>query len=706
MNLLKLRDYQKKLKRLTYKKIKEGEKKIINWMHMGCLTGDTIIHFNRGGEGIKRTLEKSYLAFNGLRSNVLYNWRKDITTYTRSDKNGTVGLNEVLNIVYCGKKIVHKLTLENGKTINATIDHKFLTSNGYKALKKLIKNELIAVDQIKAIGKNKKNKKQGVLEYSKIVKIEKIGLKDTYDMSCKAPYNNYVANGMVVHNSGKGLSMPDYCLDALKRNKKVLVVMRRKDIVYQTKENFYNHRGIKTSMIMASEKGYEKDNPIQICSIDTIRNRIKKPEYAHLKKFDLVLIDECHDSTSPTYASLFEFLDDKPIYIGFTATPFATGNKPLLFWKDIIKPINPSELRDQGYLVPVRIYRPSIIDTTGIKKQAGDFAISELFELVNNLKIIGDAVEAYQKFGNGKPFIGFCVNIKHSKIMAKAFNDSGIQSVHIDQSSSKEDRLKAKQDLIDGKIKGIFNVNIFSTGWDCPMVEVEIGLRPTLSENLALQQWGRVIRSSPGKKEAIILDHANNTSRHGFPYDDLRTPCLTELAFDKKRKEDRKDIVKVKDCPECGLTVEFNLSKCWGCDYIFAPIEKEIKHEAGELVEVKEEKEIDKLLNYLNTLINQEKKHGNKKVAKYYKLHSKFGNVIFNYTEELNLPKWFESSAKKMASKEECQKCKRFSFTHIEKYESRFLGDKSKIRSYDLGYCRFLKTDVKKKDFCISFIKK
>lgn len=38
-----------------------------------------------------------------------------------------------------------------------------------------------------------------------IVGIDNVGIKDTYDIKCHAPYHNYVANGIVVHNSGKSL---------------------------------------------------------------------------------------------------------------------------------------------------------------------------------------------------------------------------------------------------------------------------------------------------------------------------------------------------------------------------------------------------------------------------------------------------------------------------------------------------------------------
>jgi len=39
--------------------------------------------------------------------------------------------------------------------------------------------------------------------YMKVVSVSEKGIEDTYDISCKAPNHNFVANGLVIHNSGK-----------------------------------------------------------------------------------------------------------------------------------------------------------------------------------------------------------------------------------------------------------------------------------------------------------------------------------------------------------------------------------------------------------------------------------------------------------------------------------------------------------------------
>ena len=532
--------------------------------------------------------------------------------------------------------------------------------------------------------------------------------KDTYHAirSGDKRIINWIATG-----GGKGLLMADYANDALKIKKKTLVVMRRRDLIFQTRENFKNYRKIDASIIMGKERGYIPNNPIQICSIDTLRNKIKKDDFQCLKEFDLIIIDECHDTTSPTYNKLFDFLGDK-IYVGFTATPFAIGNKPLDFWERAIKPIDPHEIRDQGFLSPCKFFRPKKIDTTGIKKINGDYSTKELFEVVTDLKIIGDAIESYKDYGQNKPFIGFCVNINHSKIMAKAFCDAGIPAVHIDQSHNKQERKAVKEGIESGSIKGVFNVNIFSTGWDCPIISVLIGLRPTLSEILAIQQWGRVLRVHPDKKKAIILDHANNTKRFGFPYDSNREACLSHLQLDEKKKQERKDeyTLKAKDCPDCQATIEPYHATCPECGHEFIVKDKEIKAEDGFLVEANQNEKIDrifiKIQSHYSALLDKEKRNGWKPVAKYFMLHDKFGNDVFKYTKELDIPKWIENAVNKNSQEKKCKNCRRFRKSALRVTNSRFLSYDSKINGYGLGYCSIMKTEVKKDFFCIQFKKR
>ncbi|MFW6046349.1 MAG: hypothetical protein ACOCP4_00900 [Candidatus Woesearchaeota archaeon] len=50
-----------------------------------------------------------------------------------------------------------------------------------------------------------------------VVNIEPVGKKETYDIKCLSPYNNYIANNIVTHNSGKSSFMALILADAQKK---------------------------------------------------------------------------------------------------------------------------------------------------------------------------------------------------------------------------------------------------------------------------------------------------------------------------------------------------------------------------------------------------------------------------------------------------------------------------------------------------------
>ena len=69
------------------------------------------------------------------------------------------------------------------------------------------------IENLEAISKSEHSKEhglhanfnQGIPSYVGIKEIVKVGIEDVYDISCNAPYHNFVANGIVVHNCGKSM---------------------------------------------------------------------------------------------------------------------------------------------------------------------------------------------------------------------------------------------------------------------------------------------------------------------------------------------------------------------------------------------------------------------------------------------------------------------------------------------------------------------
>ena len=207
------------------------------WGVEGCLTGDTHIMYrtikpngtrpqnSKGG-----TLKRLYEVFNrikkpGLGFYLRKNTLDSIYTIPSVNENNCVFHNRISNVVYSGKKDVFLLETEYGKTIKATKDHKFYIGNSeYKSLSELAIGDSIYIHKNLSF----------IVKPDKIKLIKYGGVEDTYDIQCQDPYNNFVGNGIVVHNSGKTTIALDIARNAIKMGKKVLYVDAENMVDYFT----------------------------------------------------------------------------------------------------------------------------------------------------------------------------------------------------------------------------------------------------------------------------------------------------------------------------------------------------------------------------------------------------------------------------------------------------------------------------------------
>jgi len=182
---------------------------------VGCLIGDTQVWASRSGACRSFSIRGLYLIWKRGNFKTL-----KIRSY-KHDCNG-IGLNTVTGVWKTGTKECFKMTLEDGKEITATPDHKILTSAGWKELRDTLGlSVIIEIPKIRVGKKNYSITRVGKFHpharlhlkmytnkstaHSKCIKVEAVGAKETYDITMLKPYDNYVANGMVVHNTGKTL---------------------------------------------------------------------------------------------------------------------------------------------------------------------------------------------------------------------------------------------------------------------------------------------------------------------------------------------------------------------------------------------------------------------------------------------------------------------------------------------------------------------
>lgn len=503
-----------------------------------------------------------------------------------------------------------------------------------------------------------------------------IGKDDLYD-KIRAGKRNIIE--WIPTGGGKGLMMSDLVNDVASKGMATMTVMRRRDLIFQTRDNYNKYHNHKPSIIMGNSKGYEHGNPHQVCSIDTIRTRMLMDQYQYLAKSRLFIIDECHDSNSPTYQAMFSWIKNinpDAIFVGFTATPFTVGGKPLDFWQDYVQPIKPIDMRDRGWLVPDLHFAPETkINTAGLKLEQGDYKEKDLFDRAKDSVLIGDIVSTWLKYGEQRPTIMFCVNKEHSMMMTAAFNMRGIPAIHVDEKTTQDERKAAVQGLKTGKYKVVCCIETLTTGVDAPWVSCLIWGRPTWSEVLYCQGNGRGLRPYKvcadcgfeyggedacircgstlrtfEKRNCIILDHAANAERHGFVYDDRRARLKALMGEEEQKRYKKGGNVSsggsITMCEKCFVYTKPGMP-CPKCLSVKKCIELP-KMEAGELKLIDEalaqKLRLNQLLSQYEYLRRRAEIQHRPVSSVYFTLYNQHGDLIFQepYKSTLGVPDWVE----------------------------------------------------------------
>lgn len=375
--------------------------------------------------------------------------------------------------------------------------------------------------------------------------------------------------------SGKTETMAAMIKRSVEHNFPVLFVVRRRELV-KNASNRFTKNGIDHSVYMSGNWKFDPKKIVQVASIDTIKARKKFP---FSESGCMVIIDEAHLN----YDDIFENYP-KAFIIGCTGTPFT---KHVERYEDYVQVIQPFELRDMGYLSPARFFVPHIIDVSAVKMTAGDFNQKQLESVVTNSAVVGNIVQDWLDLGENRPTIVFATSVNHSLQLKHAFLDAGISAIHVDAKSTEEERDNAKKDIESGKIKVVCNVDIFSVGFDCPILSCVVFARPTFSVSWFIQAASRGLRPYPGKSNCIFLDNAGNIFRGGSPY------AIREISLEPKAKKTKKEYdTKITSCPKCYFVYDPTENKnCPDCGHIKEQKERRVNQIDGKLIEYEEHKD-------------------------------------------------------------------------------------------------------------------
>lgn len=246
---------------------------------------------------------------------------------------------------------------------------------------------------------------------------------------------------------------------------------------------------------------------VQSCCRDSRLNQLKEND------FDLLLIDEAHHASSPSYQKIIKELGfsnpySNKLMVGVTATPMRSDDKELgNTFDEITYSLSIGFMIQSGYLAPVvgrRIMTRTSIK--GVHTRAGDFALGELSEAVNTPERNQFVVESYLKYAPKRKGIVFCSDVQHCKDVAEAFRNAQVPAKAVYGDMDSDERKTALKELKTGQIQIATSCGVLTEGFDEPTISCVAMARPTKFKGLYIQCVGRGLRLHPSKSDCLVLD--------------------------------------------------------------------------------------------------------------------------------------------------------------------------------------------------------
>lgn len=295
---------------------------------------------------------------------------------------------------------------------------------------------------------------------------------------------------------------------------------------------------------------------------------------------DLVIVDEAHMAAAPTWRKVLSWYPEARV-LGLTATAYRYGGGSLadLFDEALAGPSVP-DLISQGYLCPVRTFASPADLARSARIRAGEFVAEDLDRLMRGA-VLRTAIVEWAKRAQGRKTIAFCCTKAHAYDTAEAMRWYGPVEV-ICEDTPRDVRHAARSRLASGDLIALVSVDCLGVGFDCPAADLELMLRPTLSRGVFRQQAGRIMRTSPGKADALLLDMAGNVGRHGIP----TSPDITDLNGKVIPIPKRGTLVGLLNCAKCLCVFSSDLDVCPECGAPKPYQKRVVRTVAGTLDEV------------------------------------------------------------------------------------------------------------------------
>jgi len=355
---------------------------------------------------------------------------------------------------------------------------------------------------------------------------------------------------------------------------KACILAHRTELTGQNRDKFGRvNPGVSTSVFDANEKSWRGQ-----ATFAMVQTLSRQPHLEQMPTLDLLVIDEAHHASSPTYRTVIDEVlarNPKAGIFGLTATPNRGDGKGLReVFSNVADQITLGEMIAAGHLVPPRTF---VIDVgvqealRKVRRTAMDFNMDEVASILDKRLITEAVIAHWKERASSRKTIIFCSTVAHAEHVCEAYVAAGVHAVLIHGELSDTDRKARLAEYEFGRAQVVVNVAVLTEGYDYTPTSCVVLLRPSSYKSTFIQMVGRGLRTVdpeefPGviKIDCIVLDFGTASLMHGSLEQDVN---LDGHLSDGE--------APTKDCPDCGAIVPLACMECPLCGYVWTPQPKE-----------------------------------------------------------------------------------------------------------------------------------
>jgi len=243
--------------------------------------------------------------------------------------------------------------------------------------------------------------------------------------------------------------------------------------------------------------------------------------------FGLVIVDECHHAAAVSYRNILTAMgcysgwtdpknpagNGECIAVGFTAT-LARGDGQGLgdVWERVVYTRSVLNMIAEGYLTDVRGKAVTMdgLQLNSVKRSGGDYQAKDLgdaFLDANGPQLVARAMHVHAA---GRRSIVFTPTVAAAEAVRDELEEMRWASAVVSGATPREERLAHYDGFRTGRLKALVSCMVLTEGFDAPWADCAVIARPTRSAPLFIQMVGRVLRTWPGKTDALVLNIAGS----------------------------------------------------------------------------------------------------------------------------------------------------------------------------------------------------